>query len=87
MWLKMFIMIFLSFSSLFVFSKGGDLFNKEQEIERRQDLFQQNSLLAKILLVIVNDSQFKQMNQWTQLEIISNVLQQLNKIFKENRLI
>ena len=79
-------LIFLSFSSLFVVYQCGDLSNKEKTNERRQDLLQQNSLLAKVLLVIVNDTKFKEMNQWTQLEIIFNVLNQLNKIFKENGL-
>ena len=84
---KKFLMFFLTFSSLFVVSQCGDLSNKEKTNERRQDLLQQNSILAKVLLVIVNDAKFKEMNQWTQLEIIFNVLNQLNKIFKENGLI
>jgi len=84
---KKFLIILLTISALSTFTSGEFVAKEKTNDERREEMIEPNSILAKILLVIVNDSKFKETNQWSQLEIMFNVLKQLSKIFKENGLI
>ena len=54
---------------------------------KRLATLEQNSTLAKILLVIMNDKTFLTLDQRRQLQILVNALKELHKIFEENGLL
>ncbi|MFN9940195.1 MAG: hypothetical protein ACK56I_12055, partial [bacterium] len=73
------LIIFLSFSML--------LASEHEDKTKRLATLEQNSTLAKILLVIMHDKTFLTMNQRRQLQILVNALKELHKIFEENGLL